>query len=74
MSKRAKKTMDAYKLLCEKPHRASQLQAMLGVSERSTYRILEDLKALGLATEISPCMYFVQNPILISQTLKNQTP
>jgi DNA-binding IclR family transcriptional regulator len=70
MSKRAKKTMDAYRLLCEKPHRASQLQAVLGVSERSTYRILHDLKALGLATEISPCMYFIQNPIPISQSTK----
>ena len=74
MSKRAKKTMDAYRLLCEKPHRASQLQAVLGVSERSTYRILHDLKALGLATEISPCMYSVENPILISQSIKTQKP
>jgi len=70
MSKRTKKTMDAYRLLCEKPHRASQLQAVLGVSERSTYRILHDLKALGLAVEISPCMYFIQNPIPISQSTK----
>jgi predicted DNA-binding transcriptional regulator YafY len=70
MSKRAKKTMDAYRLLCEKPYRASQLQAVLGVSERSTYRILQDLKALGLAVEISPCMYFIQNPIPISQSTK----
>jgi len=74
MSKRAKKTMEAYTLLCEKPYRASQLESLLGVSQRSTYRILQDLKALGLAVEISPCMYFVQNPIPISQTLKTQKP
>jgi sugar-specific transcriptional regulator TrmB len=68
MSKRAKKTMEAYNLLCEKPYRATQLESLLGVSQRSTYRILHDLKALGLAVEISPCMYFIQNPIPISQS------
>jgi predicted DNA-binding transcriptional regulator YafY len=62
MSKRAIKTMDAYRLLCEKPHRASQLQAMLGVSERSTYRILHDLKVCGLALEVNKCYYSIQQP------------
>jgi predicted DNA-binding transcriptional regulator YafY len=62
MSKRAIKTMDAYRLLCDRPYRAVQLQELLGVSERSTYRILHDLRVCGLAVEVNKCYYSIQQP------------
>ena len=62
MSKRAIKTMDAYRLLCQRPYRAVQLQELLGVSERSTYRILHDLRVCGLALEVNKCYYSIQQP------------
>jgi predicted DNA-binding transcriptional regulator YafY len=62
MSKRAQKTIDAYRLLCDRPYRAVQLQELLGVSERSTYRILQDLRACGLAMEVNKCYYSIQQP------------
>jgi predicted DNA-binding transcriptional regulator YafY len=62
MSKRAIKTMEAYRLLCDRPYRAVQLQELLGVSERSTYRILHDLRVCGLAVEVNKCYYSIQQP------------
>ena len=68
MSKRAQKTLDAMRILSEKPCRASQLKAMLGVSKRSVYRIIHDLKVCGLAIEVNKCYYSIQ------QLNQNQNP